>query len=54
MRDIQTNNMIGLKKTEVLFHTAAMGHTGASENKLDYWDMDLAPGNGVCIHMYNS
>ena len=28
-------NMIGFKEPEVLFHTAAMGHTGASGTELD-------------------
>ena len=40
--------MMGLKEPEVLVYTAALGQTG---NLLDYWDMDGAPGQGVCIHM---
>ena len=39
-------NMIGLKKTE-LAQMAALGHTGALGNKLDYRDTDGAPINGV-------
>ena len=40
--------MIGFKEPEVLFHTAALGHTGALGTELD-WDGGL--GHGVCIHM---
>ena len=40
--------MMGFKEPEVLVYTAALGQTG---NLLDYWDMDGAPGQGVCIHM---
>ena len=40
--------MMGLKEPEVLVYTATLGQTG---NILDYWDMDGAPGQGICIHM---
>ena len=30
-------NMIGFKEPVVLFHTAALGHTGALGTELDYW-----------------
>ena len=43
-------NMIGRKEPEVLFHTAALGHTGALGTELD-WDTDGGLGYGVCIHM---
>ena len=38
--------MIGL-----LVHTVVLGHTGATGNKLNYQDMDGAPGTGVCIQI---
>ena len=33
---------------------AALGHTGALGNELDYWDTDVAPGYGVCIQVQTS
>ena len=42
--------MIGFKEPkEVLFHTAFMGHTGASGTELDYRATDNGLGHGVCI-----
>ena len=32
--------MIGFKESEVIFHTAALGHTRALGTELDYWAMD--------------
>ena len=43
--------MIDFKEPEVLFHTAALGHTGAFRTELDYWDTDGGLGHGICIHM---
>ena len=40
-------NMIGFKEPEVLFHTAALGHTGALGTELDYRAMDGGLGYGV-------
>ena len=34
-----------------MVHTVVLGHTGATGNKLNYQDMDGAPGTGVCIQI---
>ena len=44
--------MIDLKEPEVLFHTAALGHTGALETELDYRATDGGClGHSVCIQI---
>ena len=43
--------MMDFKEPEVLFHTAALGHTGALGTELDYGDKDGGLGHGVWIQM---
>ena len=45
------SNMISFKESEVLFHTRALGHTGALGTELDNWATGGGLGHSVCIHI---
>ena len=44
--------MLSYKEPEILFHMAALGHTGALRSELDYWATDGGLGHGFCINLW--